>query len=61
MLLFSMVSMVVLRGGDVNPAVATMLDPSAQAEVEEQTDRWTPLQKRTGVLAMNPAGQPACG
>ncbi|MCY4121963.1 MAG: ABC transporter permease, partial [Acidobacteria bacterium] len=52
MLLFSMVSMVVLRGGDVNPAVATMLDPSAQAEVEEQTDRWTPLQKRTGVLAM---------
>ncbi len=53
MLLFSMVSMVVFRGGDVNPAVATMLDPSAQAEVEEQTDRWTPLQKRTGVLAMS--------
>ncbi|MCY4028738.1 MAG: ABC transporter permease [Acidobacteria bacterium] len=52
MLLFSMVSMVVLRGGDMNPAVATMLDPAAQAEVEEQTDRWTPLQKRTGVLAM---------
>ena len=49
-----MVSMAVLRGGDVNPAVASVLDPSAFAEVEEQTDRWTPLQKRTGVLGMTP-------
>ena len=47
-----MVSMVVLRGGDVNPTVATILDPSAFGEVEAQTDRWTPLEKRTGVLAM---------
>ena len=47
-----MVAMVVVRGGDADPAIASLLDPSAFAEVEEQSNRWTPREKAVGVLEM---------
>ncbi len=52
LMLVWMVAMVILRGGDANPAVATLLDASGFSEVEEQTDLWTPQEKRTGVIEM---------
>ena len=47
-----MVAMVVVRGADADPAVASVLDPSAFAEVEEQSNLWTPREKAAGVLEM---------
>lgn len=47
-----MVAMVVLRGGDIDPTVATWMDPTGFAEVEEQTNRWTPSQKSTALLVL---------
>ena len=44
--------MVVVRGGDGSPVLATLLDPSAYAEVEEQANLWTPREKAVGVLQM---------
>ena len=52
LMLVWMVAIVVLRGGDANPAVATLLDASGFSEVEEQTDLWTPQEKRTGVIEL---------
>ena len=52
LMLVWMVAIVILRGGDANPAVATLLDASGFSEVEEQTDLWTPQEKRTGVIEM---------
>ena len=49
-MLIWMVAMVVVRGGDANPALATLLDPSAFAEAEEQANAWTPREKAVGVL-----------
>ena len=45
-----MVAMVVVRGADADPAMASLLDPSAFAEVEEQSNLWTPREKAVGVL-----------
>ena len=52
LMLVWMVAMVVVRGGDANPALASLLDPSAFAEVEEQANAWTPREKAAGVLQM---------
>ena len=49
-----MAAMVVVRGGDANPALASLLDPTAFAEVEEQSDNWTPREKAAGVLQITP-------
>ena len=50
-----MVAMVLLRGGDANPALATFIDPSGFSEVEEQTVHlWTPREKTVGVLELTP-------
>ena len=52
MMLVWMVAMVVVRGADADPAIASLLDPSAFAEVEEQSNLWTPREKAVGVLEM---------
>ena len=49
-----MVAMVVVRGGDANPALASLFDPTAFAEAEEQSNLWTPREKAQGVLEMTP-------
>ena len=46
-----MVSMILLREGQTLIGLASMLDPSAFAEVEEQTNLWTPREKTTSPLA----------
>ena len=52
LMLIWMVAMVVVRGGEANPALASLLDPSAFAEAEEQANAWTPREKAVGVLQM---------
>ena len=47
-----MVAMVVVRGGEGSPVLATLLDPSGFAEIEEQANLWTPREKAAGVLRM---------
>ena len=54
LMLVWMTAMVVVRGGDANPALASLLDPTAFAEVEEQSDAWTPREKAAGVLQITP-------
>ena len=50
-----MVAMIVLRGGDANVTLASYIDPSGFAEVEEQTiHTWTPREKAVGVLELTP-------
>ena len=44
--------MVVVRGGEGSPVLATLLDPSGFAEIEEQANLWTPREKAAGVLRM---------
>ena len=53
-MLIWMIAMVVIRGGDAHPAVATFLDASGFSAVEEQTDLWTPREKETGVVRLTP-------
>ena len=55
LMLVWMLAMVVVRGGDASPVLATVLDPSGFAEVEEQTNLWTPREKAAGVLRTTPA------
>ncbi len=50
-----MFSMVILRGGDVDPFVATLLDPTGYGEAEHQVLSWTPEQKSSSLLALTPA------
>ena len=54
LMLVWMAAMVVVRGGDANPALASLLDPFAYAEAEEQSNLWTPREKAAGVLEMTP-------
>ncbi len=54
LMLIWMVGMVIVRGGEANAGLATLLDASGFAEVEEQTELWTPSEKRTGVLELTP-------
>jgi|GEM_PF-850011 len=50
-----MVAMVVIRGGDMDPAIATLIDPSGYAEAEEQTQAWTPVEKMSRPMALSGA------
>ena len=54
LMLVWMVSMVVVRGGDGSPGLASLIDPSAYAEVEEQANLWTPREKAAAVLETTP-------
>ena len=55
LMLAAMVSLVIVRGGDVSPVLATVVDPSGFAEIEEQTvNTWTPREKAAGVLRLTP-------
>ena len=55
LMLVWMVSMVVLRGGDANVTLASYIDPTGFAEVEEQAvHTWTPREKAVGVLELTP-------
>ena len=55
LMLVWMVSMVVLRGGDANVTLASYIDPTGFAEVEEQAvHTWTPREKVVGVLELTP-------
>ena len=49
-----MVAMIILKSGDVNPWLASVLDPSAYAEAERQADTWTPAEKTSGFMALTP-------
>ena len=48
-----MVAMIIIRGGGFDRDMATWLDPTAFAEVEYQTERWTPAQKASSMLALS--------
>ncbi|MCY3968343.1 MAG: ABC transporter permease [Acidobacteria bacterium] len=54
LMLVWMVAMVVVRGGDASPAVATLLDASGFAEIEEQTNLMTPREKAVAVIELTP-------
>ncbi len=47
-----MVAMIVLRGGEVDVAAASVLDPSGYSEAERQSMLWTPVEKKTAVIAL---------
>ncbi len=48
-----MVAMVIIRGGDVDAALATVIDPTGFSEVKEQTDAWTPAEKMNNLLVLS--------
>lgn len=50
-----MFSMVILRGGDIHPTVATLMDPTGFGEAEAQANEWTPVEKMTSLVAFTPA------
>ena len=54
MALVWMVSMIVLRGNDVNVDLAAAIDPSGYAEAERQVDAWTPREKEASLIAVTP-------
>lgn len=45
LMLVWMTSLIALRGGDINDAIATLIDPTAFGEAEQQTLSWTPAEK----------------
>lgn len=49
-----MVGMVVLRGGEIDAATATLIDPTAYGEIEVQTTAWTPSEKMSASIAFTP-------
>ncbi|MBK1648026.1 ABC transporter permease [Rhabdochromatium marinum] len=51
---FWMVGMIVLKGAEVSPWLATLVDPSGFAEAEHQVEHWTPQEKSTALLAPTP-------
>lgn len=48
-----MVAMVIIRGGSLDRELATWLDPTAFAEAEHQTERWTPAEKMGSLLTFS--------
>ncbi|MEM7077850.1 MAG: hypothetical protein AAF513_04385 [Pseudomonadota bacterium] len=48
-----MVAMIVLRGGEVDIAAASVLDPSGYSEAERQSMLWTPIEKKTAIIAVS--------
>ena len=47
-----MLSMIVLRGGEVDISAASVLDPSGYSEAERQSMAWTPNEKKTAIIAL---------
>ncbi|MEM9456908.1 MAG: ABC transporter permease [Myxococcota bacterium] len=47
-----MLSMVILRGGEIGLDLATLIDPTAFGEVETQTNEWTPREKMTRMVSL---------
>ena len=47
-----MIAMIVLRGGDMNEDIATLIDVSGFGEAELQTKLWTPAEKATHLLTL---------
>ncbi|MEM8768086.1 MAG: hypothetical protein AAGE43_11610 [Pseudomonadota bacterium] len=47
-----MLAMIVLRGGEVDVAAASVLDPSGYSEAERQSMAWTPSEKKTAIIAL---------
>ncbi|WP_413662053.1 ABC transporter permease [Microbulbifer sp. CNSA002] len=45
-----MFAVIVLRGGNINPQLATVMDPSLFTFVYTEVTSWTPLQKSTSLL-----------
>lgn len=45
-----MISLIVLREGDVAPLLASVIDPSGYAEVERQSLTWTPAEKKVAMI-----------
>ncbi len=57
MILLWMFSVIVLQGGDINPALATIIDPSLFSFALAETDTWTPQQKTWDFLPATPSFQ----
>ncbi|MEN0067045.1 MAG: hypothetical protein AAGA48_33250 [Myxococcota bacterium] len=55
MVLLWMAAMVIVKGGDIDPLTAGIIDPSAYAEVEYQVLAWTPAERMTAWLEWTPA------
>lgn len=55
LMLLWMFAAVVLKGGQINPMLATSLDPSLFTFVLAQVETWTPQQKATAFLPLTPA------
>lgn len=47
-----MIAMIVLRGGDMNEDIATLIDVTGFGEADLQTKHWTPAEKATNLLAL---------
>ncbi|MEM9622542.1 MAG: hypothetical protein AAF993_12885 [Pseudomonadota bacterium] len=47
-----MLAMIVLRGGEVDVTAASVLDPSGYSEAERQSMLWTPVEKKSAVIAL---------
>ncbi|AKU51388.1 ABC transporter permease [Xanthomonas arboricola] len=54
LMLLWMFAVVVLKGGDINPLLAAVLDPSLFTFAHTRIEAWTPLQKSTALLPMTP-------
>ncbi len=57
MILLWMFAVIVLQGGDINPSLATIMDPSLFSFALAETDTWTPQQKTWGFLPVTPSLQ----
>lgn len=54
LMLLWMFTVVVLKGGHINPMLAAALDPSLFTYAQTQVETWTPLQKSTALLPLTP-------
>lgn len=54
-ILLWMLAMVMLRGADAYPALATWMDVSGFGEAEHQSKLWTPAEKRSALMELTPA------
>ncbi len=50
-----MISLMVLREGDVAPLLASVIDPSGFAEAERQSLAWTPAEKKVAIIGFTDA------
>lgn len=47
-----MAAMIILRGGGVDLAAGSIMDPSGYSEAERQSFAWTPIEKRTALIEL---------